>query len=81
VRRKTHDQKTEIRQVSALFAKEKSEDWKTKKSRDIQQQSRGEETRTRGSIFQTAMIQRGYADSKVKRHLQASAKNAGLALD
>ena len=51
----THDQETEIGQVSVVFAEEKSEDRETEKSRHVQEQGCGEETRTGGSVFQTAL--------------------------
>jgi hypothetical protein len=50
-----HDQKAEIRQISVVFPQEKSEDGQTKKSRDVQHKSCGEETRTRRSALQTAL--------------------------
>jgi hypothetical protein len=45
----------EIRQVQAVFPKEKSEDGQTKKSRHVQYKGRGEETRTRYSVFQAEL--------------------------
>jgi hypothetical protein len=53
--RNIHDQETEIRQISAVFAEEKSEDRETKKSRHVQDKDCSEEARTRGSVFQTAL--------------------------
>jgi len=53
--RDPHDQETEIRQVSVVFPQERSENGQTKKSRHVQEQDSGEETRTRGSVFQTAL--------------------------
>jgi hypothetical protein len=51
----SHDQETEIRQVSAVFAQAKSENGETKKSRYVQDKGSGEEPRTRRSVFQAEL--------------------------
>jgi len=52
-----HDQETEIREVSVVFAQEKFENGEAKKSRHVLDGSRGKETRTRRSVFQAAVSQ------------------------
>jgi hypothetical protein len=52
-----HDQETEIREVSVVFAQEKSENREAKKSRHILDGSTGKETRTRRSVLQAALSQ------------------------
>ena len=67
-RRNRYDQKTKIRQVSAVFSQESHENGQTKKSRHVQQQGRSEETRTRSSIFQAPL---GFSALVLVRLLQA----------
>jgi hypothetical protein len=50
-----YDQETKVRQVPIVLAEEESEEWKTEESRYIQQHGGGDEARTRGSVFQTAL--------------------------
>jgi hypothetical protein len=50
-----HDQETEIREVSVVFAQEKSENGEAKKSRHLLDGSTGKETRTRRSVFQAEL--------------------------
>src|SRR5207248_4571058 len=52
-----HDQKTEVRPISFVFAEEESEDGQTTKSWHLQDESCGQETRTSGSILQAAVRQ------------------------
>jgi len=52
----SHDQETQNRQVSTVFAQEKSQDGQTKKSRHLQDKGCGEETRTRHSVFQAELV-------------------------
>jgi hypothetical protein len=58
----SHDQKTEIQQVQAVFPQERSEDGQTKKSRHVQYKGRGEETRTRRSVFQAELVRNAWID-------------------
>jgi hypothetical protein len=55
MRRNIHDQETEIREISIVFAKEKSENRETKKSRHVQDKDCSEEARTCHSVFQAAL--------------------------
>jgi len=53
--RNRYDQKTEVREVSAVLAQKGFENGQTKKSRHVQEQGCGEETRTRRSVFQAPL--------------------------
>ena len=46
-----HDQKTYIRRLSFVFAKEESQDWKAKKFRNVQNESCSEETRKSSAVL------------------------------
>ena len=45
------DQKTRVGEVSFVFAEEESEDGQAQKSRNVQDQRRGEEARESGSVL------------------------------
>ena len=50
-----HDQETEIREVSVVFAQEESENREAKKPRHVLDGSTGKETRTSRSVFQATL--------------------------
>jgi predicted small secreted protein len=52
-----HDQESEIRKVSTVFAQEKYQHGKTKESWHVQDKSCGEKTETRRSVFQAEISQ------------------------
>jgi len=49
------DQETQIREVPVVFAKEKSKNGQTKKSRHVHDKVTGKETRTSHSVLQAAV--------------------------
>jgi hypothetical protein len=51
--RDPHDEETQIRRLQIIFAEEKPEDREAKKSRYVQDESCGEETRKSGAVLQT----------------------------
>jgi hypothetical protein len=51
-----NDQKTQIRQISAVFTQEGFENGQTKKSRHVQDEDCGDETRTRSPVLQAPLV-------------------------